>query len=160
MAVRQNWPNPSQASRQTASGHNSDLERALIVTDQRLTTIEKATSHLAANPTQQGPAVSVPPSSQLKVTPTSIGFHVELTLPHLISPAAGTSRNQTIAPIYHEVSYASSSDFSANPVTLKPGTQTFYPILENPGTTLYFRVRSSFDGKTWGNYVRSGPVSA
>lgn len=152
-----------KASIARAAGKNPELRNSLTLSDQRLTALERATSHLAANPTGQSPAVTIPPSSRLGVTTGGVGtgqFQVNITLPHLIKPAAGRSRNQSMAPIYHQVDYATSPDFRNGLTSLQPSTQTFFPISAPPNTKLYIRLRSSFDGKTWGAYIRSGLVAA
>ena len=157
MGFRQPRPNILRAAR-----GNRELARGLETYDQRLSRLEQATSHSASSPTKQRPLASVPPSSRLKVTaqPGTGRIQVAITLPQFLSPRDGKQSNQIQAPIFHELSYATSPDFKQGLTVLPPTTATSFPINENPGSKFYFRIRSSFDGRTWGSYIRSGAASA
>lgn len=63
--------------------------------------------------------------------------------------------------IFHEVSYSPLKSFTQNPTTMPATTATNIQI-PSPGTSFYFRIRSSFDKKTWSNYqsASSSPISA
>jgi hypothetical protein len=63
------------------------------------------------------------------------------------------------ATVYHQVSYSAQSDFSSGVTTL-PIATTPQMIVALPGTTLYWRLRSSFDQNNWNAYAFSGQVSA
>ena len=56
--------------------------------------------------------------------------------------------------IYHEISYSPLKSFTQGVTTLEPTTATNV-TLPAPGASFYFRVRSSFDKKTWSNYQLS-----
>ena len=145
-----------------AAGGNRELASGLTSIDARLSRIEQATSHSASSPTRQRPLASVPPSSRLKISaqPGSGRIQVGITLPQFLSPRAGRQSNQIQAPIWHELSYATSPDFKQGLTVLDPTTNTNFPVIANPGSKLYFRLRSSFNGKTWGSYMRSGVIGA
>lgn len=66
---------------------------------------------------------------------------------HITNPS--TSLN---APIYHEVSYSPVKNFSQNITTL-PATPATGGVLPSPGTTLYFRLRSTYDQVNWTSYA-------
>jgi hypothetical protein len=147
---------------QRAAGGNRELARGLTTLDARLSRIEQATSHSASNPSRQRPQVSTPPSSRLNVyAQAGTGrIQIAITLPQFLSPRAGRFSNQTQAPIWHEVSYATSADFRQGLIVLPPTTQTYIPVSEVAGKRFYFRMRSSFDGRNWGSYIRSAVVKA
>src|SRR5579859_1198053 len=63
--------------------------------------------------------------------------------------------------IYHELSYSPLASFTKDVTTMPPTTNTTIQI-PSPGGTFHFRLRSSFDKKTWTNYQMSSvhPVEA
>ena len=63
--------------------------------------------------------------------------------------AAPESVNKTI---YFEVSYSTKANFTENVTTMAPTTATSV-VIPSPGSTFYFRVRSSYNQSTWSNYA-------
>lgn len=101
-----------------------------------------------------------PPTCGLSVTGANGQFAVSITLPQTAS--GGTApRNSTNAPIYQELSSSTVANFASGVTTYPVSTNTTYTF-PNPGATLYWRLRSSYDQKTWNNYsiLPGGPVSA
>lgn len=63
--------------------------------------------------------------------------------------------------IWHEISYSPLKSFTQGRVTMEPTTDTSVQI-PSPGGSFFFRLRSSFDKKTWSNYqyASTSPVKA
>jgi hypothetical protein len=100
-----------------------------------------------------------PAQCGLSVTGANGQFSVSITLPQ---QAGGSSapQNSTNATIYQELSSSLAANFSSAVTTYPVSTNTSY-VFPNPGATLYWRLRSSYDQKTWNNYqVQQGAVSA
>ena len=64
-------------------------------------------------------------------------------------------------PIYHEISYSPLASFTKNVTTLPATTNTSVSI-QSPGGNYYFRLRSSFDKKSWSDYQinKVAPIDA
>lgn len=64
------------------------------------------------------------------------------------------------SPIWHEISYSPLKSFTQSVTTLPPTTATNVTIPQS-GVSAFYRLRSSFDKKTWSNYQfpTSGPVA-
>ena len=93
-----------------------------------------------------------PPPSGLSVTGANGQFNVAITLPQ----QAGGS----IAPIYQELSSSTVANFSTGVTTYPLSTNTSY-VFPNPGASLYWRLRSSYDQKTFNGYqAQPGIVNA
>ncbi len=58
--------------------------------------------------------------------------------------------------IYHELSYSPVVSFTKNVTTLPPTTNTSISI-PSPGGNYFFRLRSSYDKKTWTNHQLTSP---
>lgn len=100
-----------------------------------------------------------PPPCAYSVTGANGQFSVSITLPQAGNRGT-TPKNTTNAPIYQELSSSTAADFSTGVTTYPISTNTSY-VFPNPGATLFWRLRSSYDQKTWNNYqVRPGSVSA
>lgn len=140
-----------------ASAGNRHLDSALRGFDQRLALLETKTGTQAIKLNKPGAITQAPPRSLLDVsgTPASGRWIVTITNPEFATNAGNPART----PIYHQLEYSPDQSFSSNVVTLPPGHQTYYPIFETPSTTLYFRVRSSYDGITWNKPVVSKGVA-
>jgi hypothetical protein len=96
---------------------------------------------------QQTPVVGVPPQATLAVTGENGVFSISITPPA-----------QTIAAtLYHEVSYATSPSFAAGATTL-PLTPATSFTLAIPGTTYYWRVRSTYNRKNFNAYRLASTV--
>lgn len=63
-------------------------------------------------------------------------------------------------PIYHEISYSPLVSFTKNVTTLPPTANTSVTIPQS-GVKAFYRLRSSFDQKTWSDYQHpvGGPVA-
>jgi len=149
---------PNLAQINAAAKGNNDLRETLL------------SLHLAVQTVQiQGPLTKVdsvprkaagpPGQSQLSVTGANGSFTVQITLPQQASGSAAPT-NAANQPIYQEVSSSTVPNFSIGVVTYPLSTGTSF-IFANPGATLYWRLRSSYDQKTFNNYsTQSGPVAA
>src|SRR5208282_2141192 len=96
---------------------------------------------------------SAPP---VGVTHTVVGANANYTV-SITNPS--TPQGTTI---YHEISYSPVISFKSNlTTTLPPFTETTKNI-PAPGSNQFFRLRSSFDRKTWTNYQLSStsPIDA
>jgi hypothetical protein len=86
------------------------------------------------------PVTSVPPQASLSVTGANGAYTIAVTNPTQTVPAT----------LYHEVSYSTSSNFG-NPTTL-PLTPSTGFTFNAPGTTLFWRIRSSYDQSHFNAY--------
>ena len=97
-----------------------------------------------------------PPAARLAVTGANGSFTVALT------PTANTTR---AVPTYQQISSSPAADFSTSITSYPVSTNTAYTF-QNPGATLYWRVRSSYNQQQWSSYytlpgaVASGLMSS
>lgn len=96
---------------------------------------------------------SAPP---VGVTHTASGANGVVTVA-ITNPATAKQANN----ILHEISYSPLKSFTQSVTTLPPTTSTNVQV-QQPGALNYYRLRSSFDGKTWGPYTLSAqtPIDA
>jgi hypothetical protein len=96
-------------------------------------------------------AFTAPPAaSRLSVSGANGSFTISIT-------AAQRSNN---APIYQEVSSATVANFASGVTVYPISTNTSY-VFPNPGATLYWRLRSSYNQQNWSSYtVQPGAVSS
>jgi hypothetical protein len=100
-----------------------------------------------------------PAPSQLAVTGANGSFTVSITTPQNASGATAP-RNATNAPIYQELSSSPVANFISAVTTYPVSTNTSY-VLPNPGVTLYWRLRSSYNQQNWSSYIaQPGAVSS
>src|SRR5271156_7166698 len=93
---------------------------------------------------------SPPAASRLSVSGANGGFTVSIT-------AAQSSNN---APIYQEISSSTIANFVSGVTTYPVSTNTSY-VFPNPGVTLYWRLRSSYNQQNWSSYIaQPGAVSS
>ncbi|MFL6427906.1 MAG: hypothetical protein ACJ71S_06650 [Acidobacteriaceae bacterium] len=101
--------------------------------------------------------VATPPVAQFAVTGEHGVYHVAITNPQnqtsIIPGQVGTVQNQNSpnSTLYHEISSSPVPDFSSG-VTVYPITSNTHTNISLPGVTLYWRLRSSYDGSTWNAY--------
>jgi hypothetical protein len=87
---------------------------------------------------------------QLSVSGANGSFSVAIT------PASAAGN----AVVYQELSSSPVANFATGVTTYPVSANTSY-VFPNPGATLYWRLRSSFDQKHWNNYTtQPGAVSA
>jgi hypothetical protein len=105
-------------------------------------------------------AFSGPPAPcGLSVTGANGQFNVAISLPQ---QAGGSTapQNATNAPIYQELSSSTVANFASGVTTYPLSANTSY-VFPKPGASLYWRLRSSYDQKTFNNYqVQPGIVNA
>ena len=130
-----------------AKGNSNDLRTTLQSLVAEITGLRAATgtSLISSNPAAQGSALTPPVAAGLSVTGANGTFVVDIT-----NPAQNTN-----TPIYHEVSFSTSSSFSGAVTTL-PLSTTTHVIYPAPGVVAFWRVRSTFDQKAFGPYVTAG----
>jgi hypothetical protein len=152
---------PNLAQINSASKGNNDLRETL-------TSLLLATQQQQAQ-TGTGPLKKVdttptaftgPPSPcGLTVTGANGQFSVSISLPQ---QAGGSSapQNSTGVPLYQELSSSTVANFASGVTTYPLSTNTSY-VFPNPGASLYWRLRSSYDQKTFNSYqVQPGIVNA
>lgn len=103
---------------------------------------------------------SAPPAPpQLLVTGANGAFAITITLPQQAG-GSSTPQNASNSQIYQEVSSSTVGNFASGVVT-QPITTATSLVVANPGATLFWRVRSSYDQTTWSAYVtQPGSVAA
>jgi hypothetical protein len=145
-----------------AAKGNSDLRETLTSIHLALQTLYAQTG---AGPLQKVDAtatrfLAAPAQCGFSVAGANGSFTVTITLPQ---QAGGSSApgNPSNAQIYQEVSSAPAANFASGVVT-QPLTTATSLVIQNPGANLYWRLRSSYDQKTWNAYqvFPGGPVSA
>lgn len=144
----------NQAMRETLTGIYHELQNVYARTGGG--PIQKIDSGSgAAGKVFQAP----PPPSQLTVTGANGCFLASIALPQSAS-GSSAPQNAANAPIYQQLSSSPTADFSSGVTTYPVSTATSF-VFPNPGQTLYWRLRSSWDQKNWNSYVAlPGPVSS
>jgi len=100
------------------------------------------TNWLEPTNSPQQPASAPPPPPSISVVGANGIFTVEIKAPP-------QSANKTV---YYEVSYSEKSNFTGGVTTAEP-TSASSVVIPSPGSTLYFRVRSSYDRANWSAYT-------
>jgi hypothetical protein len=147
MALRVNLAQINAA----ASG-NSDLRETLTGIHLALQSLyaQTGSAPLSKVDATATPFTAPPAPSQLAVTGANGSFTVSLTPP----------RTATNAPIYQELSSSPTANFTTGITTYPVSTNTSY-VLPNPGVTLYWRLRSSYNQQNWSSYLAlPGAVAA
>ncbi|MBZ5522444.1 MAG: hypothetical protein LAP21_09415 [Acidobacteriia bacterium] len=116
----------------------------------------------ADSPGQTATQKAPPPPVGLAVVGVDGSFEITITLPQDVRPPSVTVYQNSIlqdlnnlqAPMTHQLQSATSVlfDASANVVTYGPFTETSQSY-QIPNVTLFWRVRSSYDGTTWNDWV-------
>ncbi len=134
----------------SAAGGNSDLRETLTGMHLALQSLyaQTGTAPLTKRDATATAFVAPPSPSRFNVTGANGNFYVSIT----------PSGNAT--PTYQELSSSPSATFASGVVTYPVSTGTSL-VFANPGATLYWRLRSSYDQSHYGNYlVQRGVVSA
>jgi hypothetical protein len=140
-----------------AAKGNSDLRETLTGIHLALQSLYAQTGSAPLTKVDAQPTAftSPPQPSTVTVTGANGSFNVSIAS----SQTAGN------AAIYHELSSSSAANFTSG-VTVYPVSTTTSYVLQNPGATLYWRVRSSYNQKNWSSYytqtsaVSSGQMSS
>lgn len=159
MAYKHKTPNFQLLSTATLPGaKNGELDTFARDVHGRLNLLEAKTGLQAVGLSKQAPVTAKPAKAQLAVSATNSSglFKVGITLPEFTSPAV--TGNPSRVPLYHQVQYSPAQDFSAKVTQLPKGHQVYWPVFEAPGSRLFFRMRSSFDGINWNDWTQSPAV--
>ena len=136
----------------SAARGNSDLRETLTGIHLALQSLyaQTGTTPLTKLDTTATAFTSPPAASKLAVSGANGSFTVSIT-------PAQSSNN---APLYQEISSSPVANF-VSAVTVYPiSTNTSY-VFPNPGSTLYWRLRSSYNQQSWSSYlVQPGAVSS
>jgi hypothetical protein len=145
----------------SAARGNSDLRETLTGIHLALQSLYAQTGTAPLQKIDATPAAftSPPAPSQLAVSGANGSFTVSITTPQNASgPTA--PRNAINAPIYQEISSSPAANFVSGVTTHPVSTNTSY-VFPNPGATLYWRLRSSYNQQNWTNYIaQPGAVSS
>jgi hypothetical protein len=149
--------NVNLAQINSAARGNSDLRETLTAIHLSLQSLyaQTGTTPLTKVDTSATAFTAPPAIGQLNVSGANGNFSVSIT-------PASTAGN---AVVYQELSSSPVSNFTSGVTTYPVSSNTSY-IFPNPGATLYWRLRSSYDQKHWSNYtsqpgsVSSGQVSS
>jgi hypothetical protein len=150
----------STAQINSAAKGNKDLLETLLAVQDAFNQLYQQTGSGPLKKVDYAPTASsslgTPPVSGLAVTGANGSFAVTITLPQ-----QGTaSKNASNAPIYQQLQSSTASDFSSG-VTSYPISQNTSFVFPNPGSTQYWRLRSSYDQRSWTSWqTQSGAVSA
>jgi hypothetical protein len=136
----------------SAAKGNSDLRETLTGIHLALQSLYAQTGSTPLTKVDTTAAVfTMPPApSQLAVSGANGSFSVSIT------PA----RNATNALIYQELSSSPTANFVTGVTVYPVSTNTSF-VLPNPGATLYWRLRSSYNQQNWSSFVvQPGAVSS
>jgi hypothetical protein len=145
----------------SAAKGNNDLRETLTGIYNEFQSVYQQTG---SAPIQKVDATAVkfngpPPPCGLSATGANGQFNISIVLPQQAGGSIAP-QNSSNAPIYQELSSSAVANFSSGVTTYPLSTNTSY-VLPNPGATLYWRLRSSYDQKTFNNYqTQPGAVSA
>jgi hypothetical protein len=145
----------------SAAKGNSDLRETLTGIHLALQSLyaQTGTTPLTKIDSSATAFTSPPAPSQLAVTGANGSFTVSITTPQNASGATAP-RNATNAPIYQELSSSPAANFAFGVTTYPVSTNTSY-VFPNPGVTLYWRLRSSYNQQNWSSYIaQPGAVSS
>ena len=138
----------------SAARGNSDLRETLTSIHLALQSLyaQTGSAPIAKVDTRAATFIAPPSPSRLSVTGANGSFSVAITN----SP----NTNVNNAPVYNELSSSPVANFVSGVTVYPINTNTSF-VLPNPGTTLYFRLRSSYNQQNWSSYlVQPGAVSA
>jgi hypothetical protein len=143
-----------------AAGGNSDLRESLTALHLAVQSLYAgATAPLKKVDAKATPNLGPPAQCGLSVTGANGNFTVNVTLPQQASGSSAPG-NASNAPIYQEISSSTAADFSANVTTYPLSVNTSFNFA-NPGATLYWRLRSTYNQVAYNSYSKlSGAVSA
>jgi hypothetical protein len=138
-----------------AAGSNSDLRETLTSIHLALQSLyaQTGTAPLSKRDAGTTAFVAPPAASRFTVTGANGNYYVSITA------------SDSATPIYHELSSSPVANFTSGVVTYPVSTHTSL-VFANPGATLYWRLRSSYDQSHWSSYLalrnsaQPGPVSA
>jgi hypothetical protein len=103
------------------------------------------------------PATSAPPAQS---TLTAVGANGNITVSiQLPQQTTGAPQNSSKSVIYQEISTSTVANFTTVQQTY-PLTTTTSMTIAAPGQTLWIRLRSTTDQKTFNNYQVVGPIAA
>jgi hypothetical protein len=133
----------------SAAKGNSDLRETLTGIHLALQSLyaQTGSAPITKVDTRAATFTSPPSPSQLSVTGANGSFSVAIT-------------NSASRPVYNEISSSPVANFVSGVTVYPVSTNTSF-VLPNPGATLYFRLRSSYNQQNWSSYlVQPGAVSA
>ena len=136
----------------SAARGNSDLRETLTGIHLALQSLyaQTGTTPLTKVDANSSAFTAPPAPSQLTVSGANGSFSVSIT----------TTRGATNAPVYQEISSSPEANFASGVTVYPVSTNTSY-VFPNPGATLYWRLRSSYNQTQWSSYlVQPGAVSS
>ncbi len=135
-----------------AARGNSDLRETLTGIHLALQSLyaQTGTTPLTKVDAAAAAFTSPPTASRLVVTGANGSYTATITV-------TGTVTN---VPVYQEVSSSPVANFASGITTYPVSSNTSY-VLPNPGATLYWRLRSSYNQQNWSSYfTQAGAVSS
>lgn len=145
---------------QAAKGDN-DLRETLTGIYNELAALHQQTGSSPIQKVDRAPAGynPPPPVSSFSVVGANGQFQISIMLPQQ-SAGSQAPKNAANAPIWQELSSSPAAEFTSEVQTYPLSTNTSF-VFSNPGATLYWRLRSSYDQRTWTGYRRlANPVSS
>ena len=136
----------------SAARGNSDLRETLTGIHLALQSLyaQTGTTPLTKVDAAAAAFTAPPAASRLAVSGANGSFTISITA------AQGTNN----APVYQEISSSTVANFATGVTVYPISTNTSY-VFPNPGATLYWRLRSSYNQQNWSNYlIQPGPVGS
>jgi len=130
---------------ESLSGNNEDQRNLYYAFYSQLQLLNKATGNSQVNPVNSKQAPSTPPPAvgTISVSGANGTYQVSLT---------NAAQGGVNATLYNQISYSPIKSFGENVTTTEPSSATT-ATFPNPGQTLFFRARWSFDRVTWSSWV-------
>ncbi|MGC2400640.1 MAG: hypothetical protein WA510_12680 [Acidobacteriaceae bacterium] len=135
-----------------AAKGNSDLRETLTGIHLALQSLyaQTGTAPLSRIDKQVNAFTGAPAPSQFMVTGANGRFSISIT----------PTQNAGNTPVYQELSSSAAANFSSGVTVYPVSTSTSY-VIQSPGSTLYWRLRSSYNQQNWSSYyVQPGAVSS
>lgn len=126
---------------------------------QRISDLESVNSQQGFGP--KGRVAPLPDRPQLSVTSNAAmpgQFFVRITNPQFIQ--AAKPKNPIGAPIVHRLEASQDPNFASGITDFPISAQNYFTVSELGSGTWHFRVRSSYDGKSFSLPVVHAPVTA
>lgn len=137
-----NTPPTNEALIESAIRGDKNDHRVLLQTlSDQITQLQQKTGTTPTNKKN----IAAPPQHAISVSGANGAFNYAISSPQQVNPGF----------IYHEVSYAPNKGFTNNVVTLPPSTATS-GVVNAPGQSMFFRVRSSFNKTVFNQPVLHG----
>lgn len=139
---------------ESVAAGNEDMRNLLYAFYNQDTLLNKATGNSQVDPSTgaQQPKTAPPIAGSIAVSGANGTYQVSIT---------NAAQGGVNAAIYNEICYSPIKSFGQS-VTVLPASTATTVTVPNPGQTLFFRFRASFDRQNWNSYTLAAttPISS